>query len=122
MNTTATEGRCEICRESLGRNQTRACSKRCAGSISGRRRRGTGRFPYIRIRAEGRLWLLHRWVYATVIGPLGSDEVVHHRNGNKRDNRPENLEKLAAGEHARNHWSARRDGKRSDSFDREIGF
>lgn len=32
---------------------------------------------------------------------LRSDEHVHHRNGQRWDNRPENLEVLTASEHAR---------------------
>lgn len=44
--------------------------------------------------ANGNGWLLeHRYAMAEQLGrALAADEVVHHRNGQRDDNRPDNLE------------------------------
>lgn len=67
---------------------------------------------YIRVWVErgGRAYLEHRVVATYTLGRgLRRGEVVHHRNGKKADNSPENLQVCAsASEHARIHvgWGA----------------
>lgn len=48
--------------------------------------------------------LEHRVVMENYLGRLlDNDEIVHHVNGKKKDNRPENLEVMSVSEHARYH-------------------
>lgn len=47
--------------------------------------------------------LEHRRVYWDTYGPFDLILEVHHRNGDKHDNRPENLELMSTGEHAALH-------------------
>ena len=57
----------------------------------------------------------HRVVAESIIGrPLKANEVVHHKDGNKGNNDPANLEVLTRSEHARLHfleyWRKRKGG------------
>lgn len=46
----------------------------------------------------------HRRVAEVMLGrPLKSDEIVHHKDGDKSNNRPENLEVMTRAEHIREH-------------------
>lgn len=57
----------------------------------------------------------HRVVAEQMLGrPLAKGEIVHHKNHNKKDNRPENLEVMTQSEHVRIHnkeyWEKKRNG------------
>lgn len=60
---------------------------------------------YVRMIHQGRETRKHRVVAEQMLGrPLLSTEHVHHRNGTKSDNRPENLEIVDNRSHLREHW------------------
>lgn len=55
----------------------------------------------------------HRVVVEEALGrKLRSDEIVHHKNENKRDNRPDNLELMSRTEHINEHRPAMQEGRR----------
>lgn len=59
---------------------------------------------YVEIRVDGRYRYEHRVVVERAMGRrLSRNEIVHHKNGDKQDNRLENLEVMGRGEHTRHH-------------------
>ncbi len=76
----------------------------CDHSVA-KERSKTPKSRYKRIRlGKGVTRDQHRIVMESILGRrLEKDEIVHHVNGNGRDNRPENLEVLTRAEHSRLH-------------------
>jgi hypothetical protein len=82
----------------------RYCSLHCANSAkSFKKWDGRSNAPdgtrsasgggYVKLKVLGEWKTEHRYVMEQTIGrPLAADERVHHRNGRRDDNRPENLE------------------------------
>lgn len=56
---------------------------------------------YMMVGGSNRQVLAHRLVYRLWFGRIDSTKDVHHKNGTRNDNRPDNLEQLTAKEHMR---------------------
>ena len=115
---------CEACGFTYrpARASSRFCSRPCAWSKNGGQNKKdqcwwTNSRGYI----EGRIWLpdgtqirvkQHRFIVEGILGrALLPTEDVHHKNGIKNDNRPENLEVIDHGKHSSDH-NAQREFKR----------
>lgn len=67
-------------------------------------------YRYKRIKINKKTVQEHRFVVEQATGKkLTPDMVVHHKNGNKLDNRLENLEIMPLSEHTRLHATGRKD-------------
>lgn len=93
---------CERCGkriERVGDRYRRFCSDACRADPLGSTRANSNGYVVTKVGidypgANNRGWMLeHRYVMEQVLGrTLEAHETVHHKNGNRADNRPENLE------------------------------
>lgn len=93
--------------------ESKYCSRKCAWSNNGGHNKKpecwwTNAKGYI----EGKVWIgnkqirvkKHRWIMEKHLKrPLMKNEIVHHINGTKADNRIENLCIMTHGEHSKHH-------------------
>jgi hypothetical protein len=114
---------CKHCRNqfedrSHGSRSRIYCSRRCANlanpgknqiSEPGNRRFVVGKSGYVMVSfPDGGVQLEHRAVMERILGrKLKKGETVHHKNGIRHDNRPENLELWS-----KNHGAGQRDNDR----------
>lgn len=94
------------------------CSKSCKGKNSGPQShnwKGGVNYcnGYLKVYVGlGRYREQHRVIMEKLLGrKLHTDEIVHHRNGKKDDNRIENLEIMSRAEHTKHHRAERKNGK-----------
>lgn len=97
------ERACEICGKTFYLKAShefrrKTCSRACAGIMRGRKANKGGYlsplgYRYIHVVGKGKRIFEHRHVMEQLLGrPLHEWENVHHKNGQRADNRPENLE------------------------------
>ena len=63
-----------------------------------------GRERYRQVYLNGQKTLEHRAVWEKEHGRIPAGTVIHHKNGDQQDNRPENLEAMKRGEHNQRHF------------------
>lgn len=76
---------------------------------------GSIELGYLTFRVDNKRKAEHRMVWEAANGPIPPRHVIHHRNGNKLDNRLENLELMTREQHRRHHHedieAARKSGR-----------
>jgi hypothetical protein len=124
---------CEFCKKEFETyNNASYCSNSCMSKATAHKRKKFVDIPsclneasrkldkklgyvrvYVPMHPEANTWgyvYEHRIVAEKIIGRrLDKDEIVHHKNGKRWDNRPENLEVMSKSEHAKLHGQRERD-------------
>lgn len=93
-------------RSVLGRPEIQAKIRRRYGAENNRWKGGRRKHTqgYVWILVNGKYYLEHRYIMMQSLKrPLAKGEQVHHKNGNKLDNRIENLELVNVADHIRQH-------------------
>ena len=93
---------------------------RRAGYPGGRYARGGCRWldkdGYLKTNGrDGKCHFVHRGCWEAYYGPVQSGWVVHHVDGDRRNNDVANLGTLPAGEHIARHWAEKRETKHGTS-------
>ena len=91
---------CTLTRLRTKKHQKEAGKK--AGQVIIAKYRGTGTKTYVKENGRHQ----HRVVMEQILGrKLRKGEIVHHKDHNKKNNSPENLEVMTQSEHARLHYN-----------------
>ena len=103
---------CQRCQKPVSRPWAQKfCSRTCAQRFKSVDPVAT-RYRILKI--NGRKIAEHRYVMEQFLGrPLRTDEIVHHLNEDKLDNRLENLELTTAAEHGRHHMLGNQNARRA---------
>jgi hypothetical protein len=99
---TSAKKRCEICGEPIRVNPSRPQKRFCSYACRGKAMRGEAHpqykqgkistYGYIYDRKAGEFWFEHRKIAEQIMGRrLDRGEIIHHIDGNRRNNRIENL-------------------------------
>lgn len=91
------------------RSYCRDCQKAYYYATRGPLTRNYGGGRYLKMKVDRKTVMVHRFVMEQKIGrPLQPGEYVHHINGDRKDNRPENLELVSPKEHSGIHIRGRK--------------
>lgn len=82
------------------------------GNFMDRRPRRQRQIRSPRLYADGRRRYLHHLVWESAFGPVPTGHIIHHRNGNPRDNYLENLQLLPMSQHSSEHLAERNRSQR----------